>query len=153
MANKYLQAAIKYATQYGWAVFPIDTQTKKPLTPHGCKDAKKGVGPITAWWKKWPNAGIGVATGSASNIIVIDEDVSYVEAVLGLYGLEEGIVVNTYSDVHKGFDTPLDSVSAILQTQSLGDSIEVILKYGDHILRCGMGHRAGGGRMFDGLRS
>ena len=89
MANKYLQAAIKYATQYGWAVFPIDTQTKKPLTPHGCKDAKKGVGPITAWWKKWPNAGIGVATGSASNIIVIDEDVDRNKGIDGIFEMRQ----------------------------------------------------------------
>lgn len=69
-----LEAAIKYATEYGWAVFPVSPETKKPLTPHGCKDAKKTVGAIKAWWKKWPNAGVGIATGSASNLIVIDED-------------------------------------------------------------------------------
>jgi hypothetical protein len=44
MSNKYLSAALKYAEKYGWAVFPIDPQTKKPLTPHGCKDAKKNKG-------------------------------------------------------------------------------------------------------------
>ena len=70
-----LKEAIKYATKYGWAVFPVSPTTKKPLTPHGCKDAKKSVGAIQAWWKKWPDAGIGIATGSMSNLIVIDEDV------------------------------------------------------------------------------
>lgn len=85
MANKYLDAAMKYATQYGWAVFPIDTQTKKPLTPHGCKDAKKTPGPIAAWWRKWPKAGIGVATGSISGIIVIDEDIDRDKGIDGSY--------------------------------------------------------------------
>ena len=74
MSNKLLEAAIKYATEYGWAVFPCSSTSKKPLTPHGCKDAKKNVGAIKAWWKKWPDASIGVATGTASNLIVIDED-------------------------------------------------------------------------------
>jgi predicted P-loop ATPase len=83
--NKYLRAAIKYATKYGWAVFPVNPKTKKPLTPHGCKDAKKGVGPITAWWRKWPNAGVGVATGSASNIIVIDEDMDPDKGIDGCF--------------------------------------------------------------------
>lgn len=70
-----LEAAIKYATEYGWAVFPVSSETKKPLTPHGCKDAKKSVGAIQSWWKRWPDASVGIATGSASNLIVIDEDI------------------------------------------------------------------------------
>ena len=70
-----LDAAIKYATKYGWAVFPIRPDSKKPYTPHGCKDAKKDVGAIRHWWQKWPNASVGVATGSVSNLIVIDEDI------------------------------------------------------------------------------
>ena len=70
-----LEAAIKYATQYNWAVFPVDAESKRPLTPHGCKDAKKSVGAIKNWWKKWPNANVGIATGSISGLIVIDEDI------------------------------------------------------------------------------
>lgn len=75
MENKYLKAALFYATKYHWAVFPVSEQTKKPLTPHGCKDAKKDPGAIRAWWKKYPTAAIGIATGSASGLIVIDEDI------------------------------------------------------------------------------
>lgn len=80
-----LEAAIKYATEYGWAVFPVSALTKKPLTPHGCKDAKKSVGAIKAWWRKWPDASVGVATGSASNLLVIDEDI---DEEKGLNGYE-----------------------------------------------------------------
>lgn len=81
--SKCLEAAIKYATQYGWAVFPVSPETKKPLTPHGCKDAKKQVGPIRAWWKKWPDASVGVATGSMSKLIVIDEDIDELKGING----------------------------------------------------------------------
>lgn len=70
-----LKAAIEYATKYKWAVFPVSSASKKPLTPHGCKDAKKDVGAIQSWWKRWPDAAVGIATGSMSNLIVIDEDV------------------------------------------------------------------------------
>ena len=84
--NKLLDAAIEYATKYKWAVFPCSPTSKKPLTPHGCKDAKKNVGAIKAWWKKWPNASIGIATGSASGLIVIDEDL---DEDKGLNGYEE----------------------------------------------------------------
>ena len=72
--NKLLDAAIEYATKYKWAVFPCSPTSKKPLTPHGCKDAKKSVGAIKAWWERWPDASIGIATGSVSGLVVIDED-------------------------------------------------------------------------------
>lgn len=66
---------MKYVTEYKWAVFPVDRMTKKPLTPHGCNDAKKDPGAVRFWWNKYPDASIGVATGSASGIIIIDEDI------------------------------------------------------------------------------
>lgn len=72
--NKYLDAAIEYVKKYDWAVFPVDPKKKKPLTPNGCKDAKKDIGALRAWWKKYPDAAIGIATGSISKLIVIDED-------------------------------------------------------------------------------
>jgi hypothetical protein len=86
MSNKLLDSALYYAKTYGWAVFPIDPRTKKPITPHGCKDAKKDPGAIRAWWKKNPNAGIGIATGSISQLIVIDEDI---DPDKGLDGISE----------------------------------------------------------------
>jgi len=84
-----LDAAIKYATKYNWAVFPVDAESKRPLTPHGCKDAKKTVGPIQAWWKRWPDASVGIATGSASNLIVIDEDLDEDKGVDGYQSVQE----------------------------------------------------------------
>lgn len=86
--------AIKYATRYGWAVFPVSPRTKKPLTPHGCKDAKKDVGAITAWWTRWPDAAIGVATGSPSNLIVIDEDLDDNKGIDGIMAVREWENVN-----------------------------------------------------------
>ena len=83
--NKLLNAALKYAKEYGWAVFPVSSKNKKPLTPHGCKDAKKTPGPIRAWWKRYPDASIGIATGSVSNLIVIDEDVDEDKGLDGIH--------------------------------------------------------------------
>lgn len=81
--NKNLNAAIKYATKYGFAVFPVAAQTKIPLTPRGCLDAKKDVGAINFWWNKWPDASVGIATGSISQLVVIDEDVDHTKGVDG----------------------------------------------------------------------
>ena len=83
-----MQAALIYATKYNWAVFPVSPDTKKPLTPHGCKNAKKDPGAIRSWWKRWPNASIGVATGSASNLIVIDEDIDEDKGLNGYHSIK-----------------------------------------------------------------
>ena len=92
--NKLLDAAIEYATKYKWAVFPCSPMSKKPLTPHGCKDAKKSVGAIKAWWKKWPDASIGIATGSVSNLIVIDEDLDEDKGLNGYEAVSEWERIN-----------------------------------------------------------
>lgn len=85
MSMTLKEVAIKYATKYDWAVFPVNPDTKRPLTPHGCNDAKKDVGAIDFWWNKWPDASIGVATGSASNLIVIDEDIDETKDINGYH--------------------------------------------------------------------
>ena len=89
-----LDAAIKYATKYNWAVFPVDAESKRPLTPHGCKDAKKSVGAIRHWWKKWPNANVGIATGSISGLIVIDEDLDREKDIDGFQSIRRWERVN-----------------------------------------------------------
>lgn len=68
---------LDYAKRYagmGWAVFPCNVN-KKPLTDHGLKDAVKDEAQLIAWWSQWPNASIGIATGEASGIFVLDVDV------------------------------------------------------------------------------
>lgn len=86
--SELLDAALKYATKYKWAVFPVSQQTKKPLTPHGCKDAKKDPGAIKAWWKRYPDASIGIATGSVSSLLVIDEDVDEDKGLNGVHEMQ-----------------------------------------------------------------
>jgi hypothetical protein len=54
---------------------PGNTETHKtPLTRHGFKDAVTDPAMIRDWWSRYPNALIGVPTGSASGIFVIDID-------------------------------------------------------------------------------
>lgn len=89
-----LEAAIKYATKYNWAVFPVDAESKRPLTPHGCKDAKKNVAAIRSWWKRWPKANVGVATGAISGLVVIDEDVDREKDIDGFKSVRQWEKVN-----------------------------------------------------------
>jgi hypothetical protein len=77
--NPILAAALRYAEQ-GLPVFPCKNdpanpkQHKAPLTEHGFKDAKTDAGVIRRWWKRWPNALIGLPTGKITGIAVLDLD-------------------------------------------------------------------------------
>lgn len=68
-----LTAALIYSSRYGWAVFPVDRH-KRPLTPHGFQDASTDPATIRSWWTRWPWAGVAVATGAVSGIVVADLD-------------------------------------------------------------------------------
>ena len=58
-------AAIEYAKK-GFAVFPLKYRDKVPLTRNGCKDATTDAAQIKAWWQKYPNANIGLASTEIS---------------------------------------------------------------------------------------
>lgn len=83
-----LSQAIEYA-QRGWRVFPLHgakkgrctcgkadctDQGKHPRTAHGLKDATIDPAIVTGWWKRWPDANLGIATGSESGLVVLDVD-------------------------------------------------------------------------------
>lgn len=72
-ARDCLTAALQYAAR-GWAVLPIRPGAKVPLTQHGVKDATTSEITIRRWWQQWPTAGVGIACGEASGIIVLDVD-------------------------------------------------------------------------------
>lgn len=68
------QVAANWA-RAGFPVFPCNPATKAPLTPHGFKDATADLQTVAAWWQAHPNALVGLATGEASGLFVIDLDV------------------------------------------------------------------------------
>jgi hypothetical protein len=83
-----LDAALEYARK-GLPVFPCNTLDKKPLTPHGFKDATTDEAQIRAWWGRWPIAMIGAPTGPASGAWVLDPDVDPVKQLDGLAALAQ----------------------------------------------------------------
>jgi hypothetical protein len=52
----------------------IPTRGKVPRTSHGVRDASADVNVIRAWWRSWTDAGVGIATGRASRLVVLDVD-------------------------------------------------------------------------------
>lgn len=75
------EAALDYA-KLGLPVFPC--KGKRPLVEYGFKAATTDPETISGWWKKWPNANIGMPTGEVSGIVGLDVDVKN-----GLDGDEE----------------------------------------------------------------
>ena len=78
-----------YAENLGWAVFPLyetndshcacgtdcgKSAGKHPRTRHGVHEARADVGAVAEWWRHWPRANIGIATGQTSGLVVLDVD-------------------------------------------------------------------------------
>ena len=81
--------ALWYASEHRWPVFPCHSAHdgacscgrpncervgKHPRTRHGLRDATCDEAVISGWWTRWPHANIGVVTGSASGVDVLDID-------------------------------------------------------------------------------
>ncbi|MCA1830876.1 MAG: bifunctional DNA primase/polymerase, partial [Actinobacteria bacterium] len=70
--NPMLKAALRYANRYGWRVFPLNG--KEPRIKGGFQSATTDERTIRKWWKKWPDANIGIACDSTHGPVVIDLD-------------------------------------------------------------------------------
>jgi Bifunctional DNA primase/polymerase, N-terminal/Primase C terminal 1 (PriCT-1) len=68
-----LKTALTLAKR-GLHVFPCRPHDKVPATPHGVKDATTDLEIIRQWWTAEPQYNIGLATGTASGVFVIDVD-------------------------------------------------------------------------------
>ena len=73
-----LKTALTYAKEPGWPVFPCDWRArrrKQPLTGNGFHAASTDPATIGAWWRRWPQALIGLPTGGISGVVVLNVDV------------------------------------------------------------------------------
>lgn len=96
------QPMVEYALSYakkGWPVFPLTTVNEKGVCScyrgekcenagkhpqwhekklrNGFKNATTNENQILEWWQMWPNANIGIVTGSKSGLVVLDIDIKH----------------------------------------------------------------------------
>ncbi|HEX4400124.1 MAG TPA: bifunctional DNA primase/polymerase [Galbitalea sp.] len=69
-----LPLAATHLAMGGLPVFPCVPGEKRPLTEHGFHDASAQLDQVRAWWTRTPEANIGIPTGAASGIDVVDID-------------------------------------------------------------------------------
>ena len=98
-APNMLAAALAYAEQ-GIAVFPLHNPLpegscscgnaecgkstgKHPRTSNGLNAATIDRNQIQRWWNDWPAANIGIPTGAANDLVVVDVDHAAGEVSLG----------------------------------------------------------------------
>jgi len=87
-AAALVRAALDYALR-GWRVLPLHTPRhhgcscgragcpsagKHPRTIHGVATATCDAGIIRAWWRRWPDANVGIATGRRLVVLDVDGD-------------------------------------------------------------------------------
>lgn len=74
-ASPNLAVAARSLASAGVPVFPCMVGGKRPLTRRGFLDASSDAAQVAAWWSRAPNANIGIPTGAASGVVVVDVDV------------------------------------------------------------------------------
>lgn len=79
--DRMLRAALTYAGRVNFPVFSCRLRDKTPLTHHGYKDASRDPAQIRAWWKRWPAANVGIATGAVSGVVVLDKSTPVTTAI------------------------------------------------------------------------
>lgn len=70
-----LAASARHLAVAGVPVFPCAPLGKHPYTPRGFHDASTDLAQVEAWWARVPDANLGVPTGKASGMVVVDVDV------------------------------------------------------------------------------
>lgn len=139
-----LQAAL-YLAKQKWKVFPLHYPMvgkcscgkgtghpigKHPMSGGWQKEATTDEKKITAWWKKHPEANIGLATGEGSGLIVLDIDGSEGEATVAARGHEPTVVVTTGKGRQLYFKYPgekvRNKVGSYPQLDSRGDGGYVV---------------------------
>jgi hypothetical protein len=94
MNNRLHTGALQLAER-GLAVFPCQPRGKEPACDTGLHAATTDPERINRWWRAFPDLNIGVATGAASRVFVLDVDGEDGEASLRNLEAEHGALPST----------------------------------------------------------
>jgi len=105
-----LETALKYLSR-GWSVIPLGRK-KKPLLPEWTTYQSRLATEqeIRQWWGKWPDANIGIVTGSISGLVVLDADSEKAHQYIQQRGMPPTPQASTGKGTHFYFKHPGDRV-------------------------------------------
>src|SRR3712207_4084401 len=67
------RAALAYSRRV-IPVCPCEPGGKRPLTYNGFWHAATDAPQVAGWWRRWPDANVGIPTGEQSGLLVLDID-------------------------------------------------------------------------------
>lgn len=77
-APSTITAAALDASERGWSVIPLRPRDKRPLLAwEEYQRRRAGADEIRGWFARWPDANLGVVTGSTSGVVVLDVDAGH----------------------------------------------------------------------------
>lgn len=114
----------------GWPVLPLKPRGKLPLTRHGAKDASTSHEVIHAWWRRYPDANIGIAVPAGFLVVDIDSAAAYANLEAEFGCLPETVHARTAKGWHFWFctDAPVSNRVGIrdgIDTRALGGYLVV----------------------------
>lgn len=80
-SSRLARSALWYA-RHGWAVFPLRPRTKEPFANLGVYNATADPDRVAEWWRRWPQANIGLHCGG-SGLLALDID-AYKDSYAGV---------------------------------------------------------------------
>jgi hypothetical protein len=67
-------AALRFLAR-GWSILPLRPRDKRPLIRwESLQAARPSDADVAGWFRRWPDANVGIVTGEISNLIVLDVD-------------------------------------------------------------------------------
>jgi Bifunctional DNA primase/polymerase, N-terminal/AAA domain len=150
--------ALDYARR-GWSVFPLHSirrgrcscgiptcanAGKHPRTPHGLKDASADPATIRAWWTDWPDANIGLPTGTHFTVLDVDPKAGGDEALRQLEA-RHGRLTDTWRSLTGGGGLHVFFAAVLAlgnSTSLLGPGLD-IRGEGGYVVAPGSAHASG----------